>query len=268
MSKRLFGFFLPIALASQAVAADLPIKISTFPAGGRPAFTWTGCYLGGNAGGITGLDELILYPSGSLLTSVASVDRAVNTHSHKADGSGPTAGLQAGCNLQTGNWVIGGEGDFNWSGFRENSVTSYDFIPFATVPFARWDAHNETVWKNLDWFSTVRARFGYSWDRVLVYTTGGLAIARITGRFSYLDTVLGFEFAGSESRIRLGPTVGGGLEWAFARRWSLKAEYLYMDFGSFGFDASPNVAGSTLRWGMNVKAREQVVRAGVNFRFD
>lgn len=269
MRSSVLGVWAAITLAAgPVVAADMPVKTFRSDPAATRSSTWTGCYLGVNAGGIIGDDRLTLYPSGSLLTSVTAADRGVNTNSHDPRGAGFTGGAQAGCNVQVmGNWVVGGEADINWSGLREKSFTQYDYIAFATVPFARWDAHNETVWKNLDWFSTVRARLGYSWNGVLLYATGGLAIARITGRFSYLDTVLGFEFAGSESHTKLGPTIGGGLEWVFANNWSMKAEYLYMDLGSFNFDASPNVAGSTLKWGMEVKAREHLARVGLNFRF-
>ncbi len=36
---------------------------------------------------------------------------------------------------------------------------------------------------------------------------------------------------GSKSDVRTGWTVGGG-EWLLTGRWSIKAEYLYVDFGS------------------------------------
>src|SRR5579864_6561003 len=217
-----------VIFAGAALAADMPLKAPP-PKSTVTSPRWTGCYVGGNAGWIGGEDRLTLSPGGSLLTSVTAADRAVNTHTHEPHGSAFNGGAQAGCNLQIRqNWLIGVEGDFNWSGLREKSFTPYDFIPFATTPGARWDAHNEAVWKSLNWFSTIRARFGYVWDSVLFYPTAGLAIARIGGRFDYLDTVFGFEFAGSEAHTRIGPAIGGGVEWAFARNWSVKTEYLYM----------------------------------------
>jgi outer membrane immunogenic protein len=253
--------------AGAALGADMPVKAPPLQAvTSTPG--WSGCYIGGNLGWIGGEDRLTLSPGTGFPSTVTPNDRTVDTHTHEPHGSAFTGGVQAGCNLQLGqSWVVGAEGDFNWSGLRESSFTTYDFIPFASTPIARWDAHNETVWKDLDWFSTIRARLGYVWNNVLFYPTAGLAIARINGRFSYLDTVLGFEFAGSEVHTRLGPAIGAGVEWAFARQWSLKAEYLYMDFGSFSFDAPPNVPGATLRWDMEVKAREQIGRIGLNYRF-
>lgn len=250
--------------ASQPFAADLPVKAIP-PESPTPVLPWNSCYVGGNAGAMEGADRLTLYPTGSLLTIVSDADRAVNTHSYSPHSLGATIGAGVGCNWRRGAWVIGGETDFDWSGLRENSFKRYDFIAFATAPTARWDAHNETVWKSVEWFSTVRGRFGYDWKSVLVYLTAGLAIARVSGKFSYLDTVLGFEFAGTQSRTRVGPTAGGGVEWRIAPRWTMKVEYLYVDLGSFAFDASPNSPGATFRWGMNVTAREHVARLGLNF---
>jgi outer membrane immunogenic protein len=266
--KSLLGIASSLGIfAGAALAADMPVKAPPLQAGATPP-SWSGCYLGGNAGWIGGDDRLTLSPGSGFPSTVTSDDRTVNTHAHEPYGSAFTGGVQAGCNLQVGqNWVVGAEGDFNWSGLRESSFTPYGYIPFASVPLARWDAHDESVWKNLDWFSTLRVRFGYTWHNVLFYPTAGLAIARIGGRFTYLDTVLGFHFDGSEADTRLGPAVGAGAEWAFASQWSLKAEYLYMDFGSFSFDGPPNVPGLPLRWDMEVKAREKIGRIGLNYKF-
>lgn len=269
MKALLLGIALSLApFAGAAHAADMPVKAPPLQAVASSS-DWSGCYVGGNSGWIGGDDRLTLFPGAGFPSTVTPEDRVVDTHAHEPRGSAFTAGVQAGCNLPVGqNWVVGAEGDFDWSGLRERSFTTYDFIPFASTPVARWDAHTETVWKNLDWFSTIRARFGYVWNHILFYPTAGLAIARIDGRFSYHDNVLGFEFDGSRVHTGFGPAIGGGVEWAFVRHWSLKAEYLYMDFTSFSFDAPPNVAGSPLRWDMEVKAREQIGRIGVNYKFE
>ena len=62
--------------------------------------------------------------------------------------------------------------DFNGSSLRESSRVSFpDDGTFAS--------RTETVTKDIKWFSTFRARGGYVWDRLLVYATGGLAVAQI-----------------------------------------------------------------------------------------
>jgi outer membrane immunogenic protein len=57
------------------------------------------------------------------------------------------------------------------------------------------------------WIGTLRARFGYAWDRVLVYGTAGGAGANVQTGLNGLPPQTNAEF---------GWTVGGGLEWAFA----------------------------------------------------
>jgi len=58
-----------------------------------------------------------------------------------------------------------------------------------------------------------------------------------------------------------GWTVGGGLEYAFVGAWSAKIEYLYADLGTATCDAS--VCGVSIDY----KAKINVVRAGLNYRF-
>jgi outer membrane immunogenic protein len=56
-----------LALAGPALAADMPLKAPPIIA--APAFSWTGCYIGGNVGGARGQKEWDNF-SGSLLSSL------------------------------------------------------------------------------------------------------------------------------------------------------------------------------------------------------
>ena len=81
-----------------------------------------------------------------------------------------------------------------------------------------------------------------TWDRVLVYATGGAAFAggRVNSTFTLTNPIPGIffpiPFAGttvaSSSFTDVGWTVGGGIEWAFADNWSIAGEYRYADYGS------------------------------------
>ena len=68
----------------------------------------------------------------------------------------------------------------------------------------------------------------------------------------------------SASQDYSGWTLGGGLEWAFADRWSAKAEYLYIDFGD-GPTVIANTA-STLAI-VSGKMTDNIARLGVNYKF-
>ncbi len=177
-------------------------------------------------------------------------------------------GSPAGYNFQLGNWVAGVEADFNGASLEETGSASYGFIPFVTTPLGRpWDSHNETIGESLNWFSTVRARLGYAWGRLLVYATGGLAIVNVDSSFDYFDTVLNIHFNGQESRTLTGAVAGGGLEWLLTNN-SVKAEYLYLDAGTFSYTGPTNIPGAPFRWGADVKTRKQFARVGLNYKFD
>jgi outer membrane immunogenic protein len=64
---------------------------------------------------------------------------------------------------------------------------------------------------------------GYAFDRILVFATGGLALANVEVALTQ-PTV-------SDSDVVGGWTVGAGIEFAFADNWTAKAEYLFVDFG-------------------------------------
>ena len=88
----------------------------------------------------------------------------------------------------------------------------------------------------INWLATFRARVGYLLSAdFLVYATGGLALTRLSVSNSYADNWIynGGAFGNSSVASNAkGYVVGGGAEWAIARSWTVKAEYLRADFGS------------------------------------
>ena len=151
--------------------------------------------------------------------------------------SGGMIGGTAGYNWQVGRAVFGVEGDADWTSLQ-GSTTNNCLAGCST---------------NSDWLATVRGRVGYAFDRFLPFVTGGLAVGDIRA------TTPGF--AGM-TQTNAGWTAGGGFEFALTNNWTAKAEYLHVDLGNMncGFNCgatSPN----------NVSLRENVVRAGVNYRF-
>lgn len=86
---------------------------------------------------------------------------------------------------------------------------------------------------HVDYLGTARARLGYTWDRTMIYGTGGIAFAR-AGSLGFHDTDTGY-------------ALGAGLEWAYSNSWTLKAEYMYHDHGA-NFDASTVKLGANYRF--------------------
>ena len=149
-----------------------------------------------------------------------------SVNNNPAKPSGFVGGVQAGYNFQTGPWVFGVEGDIQAAG--------------ADDTFAPWKFSNP-------WFGTLRGRAGYAFNNILVYATGGLAFGELRGE----------TFGLSESHTTVGWTAGAGAEFAFARDWSAKIEYLYVDLADSHFTVTGTYNG--YRFG--------TVRAGVNYHF-
>jgi outer membrane immunogenic protein len=208
------------AHAGSATAADLtPHYQQPFvkaPAYG-PIFTWTGFYVGLNGGGGWGS---------------STWDRTGDL-----DLSGGVIGGTAGFNWQTGQVVLGVEGDVDWSGVSGSTTT-------------RCPAACST--RN-DWLGTARGRLGYAFDRFLPFVTAGLAFGDIRA------TTPGFAGA---TQTNLGWTVGAGVEVAIAGNWSAKAEFLHVGLGSFDCGLACGLVTPD-----NVSLRAELLRGGVNFRF-
>jgi outer membrane immunogenic protein len=153
------------------------------------------------------------------------------------DVSGGLVGGTVGYNYQYQQVVWGVEGDIDWSNIRGTSFTNCP-------------AGCET--KNT-WLSTARGRLGFAADRWMPYITGGAAFGNIQANIP--------GFAGASS-TKTGWTLGGGVEVALAGNWTAKAEYLYVDLGSF--DCGLNCGAVPP---VNVNFRTNIVRGGINYRF-
>ncbi len=217
MKRIVFAGALALAAGGQALAADLPPPMAppprapaTYVPAPVPIFSWSGIYIGINGG----------YDF-----STASVSGGGGSISP----NGFLVGATLGGNYQFGNFVVGLEGDGDWTNL---------------------DGTNNGGEVKSTWLSTVRGRAGYAWDRVLFYGTAG-------GAF-------GNEQAGPTggpftSATQAGWTAGAGVEAAFAPNWTAKVEYLYVDFAGLTVPA-----GGT---NITVNLTENLVRAGVNYKF-
>jgi outer membrane immunogenic protein len=154
------------------------------------------------------------------------------------DTSGFLAGGTAGYNVQLGHIVFGLEGDVDWSNVNGSSNCALSTLSCQTQN---------------NWLGTARGRIGVAFDRVLPYVTGGLAVGDISANTG----------AGSASTTNAGWTVGGGLEYGISKNWSAKMEYLHVDLGSFDCGTACNPSPP-----VNVHVNEDLVRAGLNYRFD
>ncbi len=196
MRKSVLGFLAGTAatalLISAASAADLPIQAPP-PApyiAPVPVFTWTGFYVGANAGWgwlqNNNNNNGIFVPAGTFAPPFAGVSGVLGTGGNNDD-NGFVVGGQVGFNYQIGAFVVGAEADLQWADFNvENNIV---FVPANFPPtFVQANFNND----DLEWFGTVRARAGVAFGQALIYATGG---------FAYSDNNTGW-------------VAGGGVEWA------------------------------------------------------
>jgi outer membrane immunogenic protein len=253
-----------IALTGAAFAADLPSRgpppIYLPP---PPFFTWTGVYVGINAGyhwggsatNFTGTDT-----DGGGLGTALGLGLIPATGAGGA--SGAIAGGTIGYNWQINSFVLGLEVDIDGAGGRKTSSLA-DGPPLFVPVFT-------TSSQGLDWLGTVRGRIGWALiDRLLIYGTGGLAFGESRASFSVSGPTFAPPLFDSVSTTRsVGWAAGGGIEYAVNNNWSVKVEYLHYDLGSstgsvfytYGANSS-TLSGETRHDG-------NIVRGGINYKFD
>lgn len=210
-------FISSIAVLSVANAADLPLafppeepeltyeeSFSNFP--------WDRYYVGLIAGfGQTSMDTT------ETLAALTFFDN--NT----VDMSGGLIGLTVGRNFQLyDNWVVGLELDG----------------AFANIDGRKNGPSSEYIEADLNGILTARARLGYAFGeekRFLPFVTAGLAAGHYEvgayGGVTPGDPDLVEGNAVEEADWLFGYTLGAGLEYLVSEGISVKADYLYMNFG-------------------------------------
>ena len=245
-------------LAVAAASAFLSVQAAS--AEPVPSFTWSGFYYGGHFG--ASIDQTSTGIAGDTPILALLVNNGIIPSSVTSNPSGPLAGLQLGYNFQRGTMVYGVEADLSLAAIEGKSITA----TAAILPTARYTT---TVDQNLQWFSTLRGRLGFTYtDKVLIYGTGGLALGWSTYNADVRRTafLLNFDVPASANVMKAGWTVGLGAEYALQDRWSFKAEYLYYDLGKESITGT--IAGTAQQLTYNFVTRGNIVRLGLNRKFN
>jgi outer membrane immunogenic protein len=198
--------------------------------------------------------------------------------------SGFIGGGQVGYNWLYGAWLYGAETDIQGLTRDVNGSVATVTSGVPTFPTEAFTS-TTSVSKSLDYFGTLRARFGYLLTPgFLVYGTAGLAYGGVhaTTSISQADTgiapgavAVGYGSSASISQTRAGWTAGGGVEMQLGPRWTAKAEYLYYDLGSVSYglpNLVANVSGfAAPTWVASAQSTAKfngdIVRLGLNYKF-
>jgi outer membrane immunogenic protein len=174
--------------STAALAADLDVRTYTkAPVMVAAVSNWTGWYVGLNAGGAWGHDDVSSsVANGSLGFFDDGNVPAVNAVGHNQSPlkpTGATAGGQIGYNWQFSNVVAGLESDFQY--FRQSASTRLSGQYPLGLPGAAF-TFSSSVSQN--WLFTLRPRVGVLvGPNLLLYATGGLAVSQIKARFAFDD---------------------------------------------------------------------------------
>jgi outer membrane protein OmpA-like peptidoglycan-associated protein len=226
------------AAAAMALAASVtPAAAQFLPSG--PTVNWTGPYagvaLGADWGKLHGNVAVAGTPAGAAPGSPAIPGSVFGLHNN-SDAT-VTGGGQIGYNYQfPNNIVIGAEGDIRGGGpsstTRVGTVTGLaNFVP------------GDRFHTDSDFNASIRGKLGYAWGPALIYATGGVGFANANMTANYApSTVGGVSVPGrtvSDSALLIGPTVGGGVEYAVNPNISVAGEYRYSDYGTETFHIGP-----------------------------
>ena len=176
------------------------------PVAPAPSDSWSGFYVGLQAGGIWGEADW------------DDMDKSPYAHDIELDSW--VGGIYAGYNwLLRDNWLIGVEGEWNYVDSDKTVVTVLPDHPNLTG--------NYKTRVKQKWDAALLLRFGKVFDDTyLPYITGGIA----WGDFDTKISVLGVDSYSGGATLT-GWTIGAGLEMKLSENVHARIQYRYTDYG-------------------------------------
>jgi opacity protein-like surface antigen len=254
--RRILGTLVATTLAGPALAADMGLPFKA-PPSYAPAFSWTGTYVGANLGGTWGTFQMDPFSTNNLTVLVGAAGRT------SLRDTSVIGGFQAGYNWQVGQWVLGLEQDYQFTGLKKT-------LGF-TAPAAGFLV-GDTLSIKTDYLAASRAKLGWAADRVMVYAAGGLE----TGEFDASSTYAG-RAGGSPAlaftdanKLHFGFNIGAGVEYAVTNNVFLGVEYRYIDLGkeTYNLGAFTPAGGAAQTVTNVVSLTASQVTARLNFKLN
>jgi outer membrane immunogenic protein len=252
--RLVLGIVCAAAIVGPVAAADMgmPMKAPSY----APAFSWTGTYVGASLGGVWGTFDFSPTTTNNITGAVGAPAIA------SVNNSSVIGGFTAGYNWQIGQWVLGLEQDYQFTGLKQTATFAAPTGLFAA---------GDSMAVKTDYLAATRARIGMTWDRALVYAAGGLE----TGRFDVSSTYVARGAGGSPAmgftdanKIHFGFNVGAGVDYAVTNNVFIGIEYRYLDLGketyNLGGFTPAGAAAQTVSNTVDLKASQ--VTARLNFK--
>lgn len=219
-----------VAMSSAVMAADLIVEepIADLAVA---SYDWTGFYAGAALGGIWGSFDSVSGPATHPMDLVTPLD-----------GSGWMAGVDAGYDWQMDSFILGINGEVNWTNL------SAEFVDLA----------DEEFHASLDWYAALTAKAGFAADQIQFYGKAGLAVGGMT--LTGVDNVAVTEATATNTNV--GWIAGVGAEVAATDVLSIFVEYEHIDLGAADYD----ITGTGFHAVESMSATADVFKVGLHFR--
>jgi outer membrane immunogenic protein len=251
-----------MAFTGSAYAADMPLLKAPPP---LAAPNWTGLYIGVNGGGVWGRTDTGV---GFLVDPYVAVFAGQTTAlgSSALNNSGGLAGGQIGYLLQSGSVVGGFEASLDWSGLKAGATKTATNL----APVAGSQTWTENV--SSTWLALFTARVGFDMGSWYPYLIGGIAVSDIKYAASMSETSPSLtSSSGTFNSTRVGFGGGGGIEWRWDSHWSLRGEYLFIEYTSPGgimpIVSSAVVLPAGSAFTTKATVNESLARAALSYKF-
>ena len=207
---------------------------------------WTGYYIGLQSGAMDGQAKLKGVNGDENLNSIGYV-----------------GGLYAGYNYQIGPFVPGVEGEFGYSGASASKTEAGSLDGYAI---------NTVNSERQDYEGRIRAKLGYANGNLMIFGAGGWTFGNSHQSVDYgfapvqtgvtipASVTSALPVGGSTGRALSGWNVGGGVEYALLKNWTVRVEYIRDNFSNVSYKSAllGNTKGSIT---------DNTVRIGIGFKF-
>lgn len=222
--KRFALLLASTAFVTPALAADVVYQEPAAPVVAlAPAYSWTGFYIGGQAGVAFNRDagDVRYNPGSGVFTTTQ-----FSGGSRDSNDAAFIGGVHIGYDYQINNFLVGAIADINYIDATSNSTYTITSGPGVVDTFG--------LSNDINFVGTVRAKVGVTADRFAVYATGGLAYADTETKYfapGTLRATNGFVPTVDSNSDDVGYAVGAGVDYLVTPNLSLGLEYLYTDLG-------------------------------------
>ena len=205
----------------------LTMLIAVVPTSNAEENKWDGFYAGINAGYVNANSQ---YKSTTSTNGINAFFGNGDVDFYQQHGNNSTnensmlGGISGGYNWQSNNLVYGISSSFLSFDLNKSITNTYVQNQYVTTIY--------TKEIKSDWIVTIDGKLGRSINNSLIYVTGGLALSDLKLSSTYIDSGNAAIGTGSShtSTLKVGPTIGFGLEQKIDDVWSFKAEYKYAKF--------------------------------------